>query len=348
MTLPEERSRAVLMAGALLAQINNDVRVPLDIRQAAYGIARHFPTVSDVSSLALLSLPGVGDAMFERPEAVEGWQNDCLAAPLTDSTRLTWPEAASSKAAASPAGPAGDAAMDSVSLKESIEQLHAMRTVYEERVNSIYRRLRDETIELDRLAGLDDEAGDASLARKRFAESLTIRERLLAIFGETPRRLRDKTISLEQLAGLDAAEGDTALARKRFAESLAIQERVLAEFGETPERLTDKAISLQQVAGLDNDAGDAASVRTRLAEGLAIYERLLAEFGETPARLQDIVITLGRIADLDMAAGDTASAQNLLAESLEVQERLRLAFGDTPQRVGEKAFVASRLAALDL
>ena len=47
MTIPLERSRAVLWAGSLLIALNGDRRVPMPYRTMATAIARHFPTVED-------------------------------------------------------------------------------------------------------------------------------------------------------------------------------------------------------------------------------------------------------------------------------------------------------------
>ena len=56
MTIPLERSRAVLRAGALLVSLNGDRRAPMEHRRTATAIARHFPTVEQVG---LASLGGV-------------------------------------------------------------------------------------------------------------------------------------------------------------------------------------------------------------------------------------------------------------------------------------------------
>jgi hypothetical protein len=48
MTMPDERTRALLWAGALLVHLNGDPRVPMELRRTATSIARHFPSVEDV------------------------------------------------------------------------------------------------------------------------------------------------------------------------------------------------------------------------------------------------------------------------------------------------------------
>ena len=52
MTLPDERTRHVLQAGAFLRQLAASQAVPKDVRQEAYRLLRHFPTVSDIEAIA--------------------------------------------------------------------------------------------------------------------------------------------------------------------------------------------------------------------------------------------------------------------------------------------------------
>ena len=92
MTIPLERSLAVLWAGAFLIEVHGDRRVPLEHRRSAAHIARHFPTVGDVGQMSRLSLGGkdLGE-MFEHPKACSGWLDNCPKGGLTDMTRLRVP-----------------------------------------------------------------------------------------------------------------------------------------------------------------------------------------------------------------------------------------------------------------
>lgn len=91
MTIPLERSRAVLWAGSLLIALNGDRRVPMPYRQMATAIARHFPTVEDVAHAATLSLLRDAGGMFEHPRDCGNWQDTCPGSSLTHHTRLNWP-----------------------------------------------------------------------------------------------------------------------------------------------------------------------------------------------------------------------------------------------------------------
>lgn len=92
MTMPDERTRSLLWAGGFLIELARDGRLPLDIRQRAVVIARHFPTIEDVSQMAMFRHPtglGVGLA---RPQESASWADGCRFGPLRYSTRFDWPE----------------------------------------------------------------------------------------------------------------------------------------------------------------------------------------------------------------------------------------------------------------
>ncbi|MGY0799565.1 hypothetical protein ACW7G0_10985 [Lysobacter sp. A286] len=60
------------------------------IRRHAVQIARHFPTIEQVSSMAS---PGpLNSVGLEVPGAPPEWAEDCRLGPLRYSTRLSWPE----------------------------------------------------------------------------------------------------------------------------------------------------------------------------------------------------------------------------------------------------------------
>lgn len=91
MTTPHERTRTLLWTGAFLKELSLDKRLPIDIRQQATILARHYLTVGDVRHLAIMA----GSSGFEEPLAlpneVPGWEEGCKLGPLLDSTRLPWP-----------------------------------------------------------------------------------------------------------------------------------------------------------------------------------------------------------------------------------------------------------------
>lgn len=52
MTMPDERTRNLVQAGAFLRQLSADIAVPKTIRAEAHRLLRHFPTISDVQAIA--------------------------------------------------------------------------------------------------------------------------------------------------------------------------------------------------------------------------------------------------------------------------------------------------------
>lgn len=91
MTMPEERTRALIWAGGFLIELARDNRLPLDIRQRAVVIARHFPRIENVALMAALRHPpGVGLEVAPPDEA--SWADGCRYGPLRYSTRIVWPE----------------------------------------------------------------------------------------------------------------------------------------------------------------------------------------------------------------------------------------------------------------
>lgn len=92
MTMPHERTRALVWVGGFLIELARYKRLPLDVRQKAVVVARHFPTISQLSMMSLIRhSSGLGMGL-EDPSACEWSAEDCKFGPLTESTRLAWPE----------------------------------------------------------------------------------------------------------------------------------------------------------------------------------------------------------------------------------------------------------------
>ncbi|HEX7369985.1 MAG TPA: BPSL0761 family protein [Rhodanobacteraceae bacterium] len=92
MTMPDERTRSLLWAGGFLIELARDRRLPVDVRRSAVIIARHFPTVGDIASMAMFRHPsGLGVGLVP-PQEAGPWREGCKFGPLTYSTRLEFPE----------------------------------------------------------------------------------------------------------------------------------------------------------------------------------------------------------------------------------------------------------------
>jgi hypothetical protein len=91
MSTPKERSRALVWAGGFLIEIARDQRLPLEVRQRAVSIARHFPTVELVAGTSRrLSSPQQTDSSVDARFDL-AWLQDLEHGPLTEATRLAWP-----------------------------------------------------------------------------------------------------------------------------------------------------------------------------------------------------------------------------------------------------------------
>lgn len=91
MTMPDERTRALLWTGGFLIELAKDDKLPVAIRRRAVVIARHFPTIEDISTMAVFRHPfGLG-LVLAPPCEVPSWSNDCRFGALRHSTRLEWP-----------------------------------------------------------------------------------------------------------------------------------------------------------------------------------------------------------------------------------------------------------------
>lgn len=51
-TMPVERTRNLIQAGAFLRELSANKSVPKSVREEAYRLLRHFPSLSDVGAIA--------------------------------------------------------------------------------------------------------------------------------------------------------------------------------------------------------------------------------------------------------------------------------------------------------
>lgn len=91
MTMPDERTRAMIWAGGFLIELARDESLPLHVRRSAVVIARHFPTIKTVATMSLFRhSSGLGMGLAA-PNEVE-WADGCPLGPLRHTTRLAWPQ----------------------------------------------------------------------------------------------------------------------------------------------------------------------------------------------------------------------------------------------------------------
>ncbi len=92
MTMPHERTRALLWVGGFLIELARDTSLPISVRQRAIVIARHFPTIEDVSTLSGAGRSSNSECGLAPLSEAPMDANDLPFGPLRYSTRLEWPE----------------------------------------------------------------------------------------------------------------------------------------------------------------------------------------------------------------------------------------------------------------
>jgi hypothetical protein len=90
-TTPVERTRALLWAGGFLIELARDRNLPIGVRRQAVAIARHFPTVEDISTMALEEQAAFLGPSLVSPKEVPAETDMGQFGPLLWSTRLAWP-----------------------------------------------------------------------------------------------------------------------------------------------------------------------------------------------------------------------------------------------------------------
>lgn len=92
MTNAVERTRALLWGGAFLMEVARNKDLPLEIRRQATNIARHYPTIEDVESMALTQNSDPSGLEMASPEEMGSETRMGKFGPLKWNTRLGWPE----------------------------------------------------------------------------------------------------------------------------------------------------------------------------------------------------------------------------------------------------------------
>jgi hypothetical protein len=92
MTMPDERTRALVWGGGFLIEIARDSSLPAELRRRAVAISRHFPTVEQIEALYMAGRASSIEPWVVAPKAHPEWAEACPHGPLTFGTRLGLPE----------------------------------------------------------------------------------------------------------------------------------------------------------------------------------------------------------------------------------------------------------------
>lgn len=94
MTMPDERTRALVWAGAFLVELARNKTLPYEVRRTAVFVARHYPTLADIVFMGFAdTLRPFVTPMLEYPahDAITEWLKEFPHGGLTSITHLTFP-----------------------------------------------------------------------------------------------------------------------------------------------------------------------------------------------------------------------------------------------------------------
>ena len=80
--------------------------------------------------------------------------------------------------------------------------------------------LRDLSVSLDKVAGIQQRRGQLDEALDAYTESLTLSRRIRATYGDTPESLRDLSVSLDNVAGIQQQRGQLDEALDAYTDAL--------------------------------------------------------------------------------------------------------------------------------
>jgi tetratricopeptide (TPR) repeat protein len=156
--------------------------------------------------------------------------------------------------------------------------------------------LRDLSVSLNNVGGIQKERGQLEDALNAYTESLDLRQRILTNYGETPQSLRDLSVSLDNVGGIQKERRQLEDALNAYTESLDLRQRILTNYGETPQSLRDLSVSLNNVGGIQKERGQLEDALNAYTESLDLARRILTNYGETPQSLRDLSVSEENVA----------------------------------------------------
>jgi tetratricopeptide (TPR) repeat protein len=193
---------------------------------------------------------------------------------------------------------------------------------------------RDLSVSLTNLGDVQVQAGDFAGAQQLFAQSLRIRERLVAANPGSAQAQSDVSFNLEKLGDVEVQAGDLAGAQQLFTQALEIREQFAAANPSAAsidaQAQRDLFFNLEKLGDLQVQAGDLAGAQQRFAQALKISEQLAAANPSSNEAQRDLSIILEKLGDLQVQAGDLAGAQQRFVQALKISEQLAAANPSSP------------------
>ena len=157
------------------------------------------------------------------------------------------------------------------------------------------RLLRDVSVSLNNVGGVEMARGNLDAASSAYAETLRILRGLWD--PPQPQTLRDVSISLDNVGGVEMARGNLDAASAAYGESLRIR-RGLSD-PQQPQTLRDVSVSLNNVGGVEKARGKHGEARKNFEESLRILTNLQRDGKLFPQWRNDITWVKQQLARLD-------------------------------------------------
>ncbi|MGI9063618.1 MAG: hypothetical protein ACR2FQ_07425 [Pseudonocardiaceae bacterium] len=139
--------------------------------------------------------------------------------------------------------------------------------------------LRDLSVSLDKVAGIQQQRGQLDEALAAYTESLTLARRIRETYGDTPQSLSNLSVSLDNVGGIQQQRGQLDEALASYTESLTLRRRIRETYGDTPQSLRNLSISLNNVAGIQRLQGHGDEAMKAATEALQWYTLLHERYG---------------------------------------------------------------------
>ncbi|MCR2833226.1 tetratricopeptide repeat protein [Parerythrobacter lacustris] len=192
-------------------------------------------------------------------------------------------------------------------------------------------RLRDLSVNFDKLGDIEISGGNLVDARTRFEEARAIAGILVAKEPNNLEWMRDLLVCCNKLGNVDLAIGDLDQARARFEEGYAIVAQLSDVEPDTVKLKRDLSISYNRLGDLEVEAGNLAMARSRFEESQAIVESLVAAEPDNGEWQHDLAVTFDRLGTVELTAGNIDSARAHFKKNLAISEFLATADSDNAE-----------------
>ncbi|MCA9309781.1 MAG: protein kinase, partial [Phycisphaerales bacterium] len=241
----------------------------------------------------------------------------------------------------------GDLADKSGRLHEAIDYYEkAQRVLDQYQQLGMEPPLRNRAMTLLKLADCHRRSGRNELAMTQLQESISIRQRLVALNPDDPNAKRDVTVALTRLADMHGDEGRYEQSRSVYEEVLRIRRELAEASPEQARYQRDLMNGLLQIAHMCISNDHYEDGEAPLAEARAIAERLISADPTNRRVQEDFARIFLTSAGLEVKAGRTAAALSTYRQLHSVSSGLVEADPDNAVARRYMAYADYRIAGL--